>query len=138
MWILGDFERKNPVLIGADTSSFEGFGRQLFVFVGDHVDTERKFIHIGTFSAQIEDTDFGIGNTAVEARFRIRLSRDGVSIREDIETVRFNRDVFTTLATPDIQAWSMVCDMKVEAHLVLAVAITSCWTTSHLIVVDNK
>lgn len=68
------------------------------------MNTERKLIHIGTFSAQIEDTDFGIGNAAVEARFRIRLSRDGVSMKEDIETVRFNRDKFTTLATPDLQA----------------------------------
>ena len=51
------------------------------------MDSERKFIHIGTFSAQIEDTDFGIGNAAVEARFRIRLSREGISIQEDIETV---------------------------------------------------
>lgn len=85
-------EDKNAVLVGADTSGFEGFGRQLFVFVGDHVHTERKFIHIGTFSTQIEDADFGVGDTAVETRFRIRLSRDGVSVRENIETVPLNHD----------------------------------------------
>lgn len=90
-----DFEGpgdKNAALVGADTSGFEGFGRQLFVLVGDHVHTERKFIHIGTFSTQIEDADFGIGDTTVEAGFRIRLTRDGVSVREDMETVLFDHD----------------------------------------------
>lgn len=60
------------------------------------MDTEREFIHVGTFSAQIKDSDFGVRDTAVEARFRIRLSRDGVSIRKDVETVQFNHDAGTT------------------------------------------
>lgn len=133
------FEGRNAVLIGADTSSFEGFGRQLFVFVGDHVDAEREFIHIGTFSAQIEDADFGVGDTAVEARFRIRLSRDGISIREDNETVHLDHGAGMIWAILDICAWSVLCGaLKVEAHLVLAVAITSCRTTSHLVVVYNE
>lgn len=39
------------VLIRADTSGFEGLGRQLFVLVGDHVDAEWKFIDVGTLAA---------------------------------------------------------------------------------------
>lgn len=31
-----------------------------------------------------------------------------------------------------------MCGLNVGAHLVLAIAITSCWTTGHLISVYNK
>lgn len=54
------------ILVRADTGSFESFRRQLLVLVGDHVDAEGKFIDIGTLAAQIENANFGIGNTAVE------------------------------------------------------------------------
>lgn len=37
------------------------------------MNAEREFIHIGSLSAQIENADFGVGNTAVEAGFGIRL-----------------------------------------------------------------
>ena len=61
------------VLVGADTSGLEGFGGQLFVFVGNHVHAEGEFIDVGTLAAEVEDADFGVGDTAVEAGFGIRL-----------------------------------------------------------------
>ena len=54
------------ILIGANTSGFESFRGELFVFIGDHVHAEGKFVDIGSLAAQIEDTDLGIGDTAVE------------------------------------------------------------------------
>jgi hypothetical protein len=44
-------------LVGANTSSFQSLGTQLFVFVGDQVDAEREFIDVRTLSAQVEDTN---------------------------------------------------------------------------------
>ena len=67
------------LLVGTDTGGFEGFGRQLFVFVGDHVDAEREFIDVGTLAAQIEDANFGIGDTTVEAGLGIWL-QEGLKI----------------------------------------------------------
>lgn len=64
------------VLVGADTGGFEGFGGQLLVLVGDHVDAEREFIDVGTLAPQIENADFGIGDTAVEAGLGIWLLED--------------------------------------------------------------
>jgi hypothetical protein len=32
------------VLVGTDTTSFKSFSRELFVFVGDQMDTEREII----------------------------------------------------------------------------------------------
>ena len=37
------------------------------------MDAEREFIDVGTLAAKIEDTDLGIGHTAVEAGFGIWL-----------------------------------------------------------------
>ena len=61
------------ILVRADTSGFEGFRRQLFVLVGDHVDAEGKLIDVGTLAAEIEDANFGIGDTAIEAGLGIWL-----------------------------------------------------------------
>ena len=69
MWRLGC----RNILIRADTGSFEGFRRQLLVLVGDHVDAEGKFVDVGTLAAEIENANFGIGDTAVEARLGIWL-----------------------------------------------------------------
>ena len=37
------------------------------------MDTKREFVDISTLAAQVEDTDFGVGYTTVEARLWIRL-----------------------------------------------------------------
>jgi acyl dehydratase len=43
-------------LVGANTSSFQSLGAQLFVLVGDQVDAERELVDIRTLSAEIKDT----------------------------------------------------------------------------------
>ena len=67
---------KRNILIGADTGGFEGLGGQLLVLVGDHVDAEGKFVDVGTLAAQIENADFGVGHTAIEAGLGIWLQGD--------------------------------------------------------------
>ena len=71
----GKKEVKKNVLIRTDTSGFQSLGAELFVFIGDHVDAERKFVDVGTFAAEIKNADLGVGNTTVEARLRIWLYR---------------------------------------------------------------
>ena len=61
------------VLVCAYTGSFEGFRRELLIFVGDHVNAKRKLIDVGTFAAKIENADFRIGDTTVETRFGVWL-----------------------------------------------------------------
>lgn len=55
------------ILVGADTGSFECLRRKLLVLVRHHMDAQRELIHIGTLATQIEDTDFWVGDTTVEA-----------------------------------------------------------------------
>ena len=37
------------------------------------MDAEREFIDVGALAAEVEDADFGVGDTAVEARFGVGL-----------------------------------------------------------------
>ena len=68
-----EYGMEKNILVRADTGSFEGFRRQLLVLVGDHVDAEGKFIDVGTLAAQIENANFGVGDTAIEAGLGIWL-----------------------------------------------------------------
>lgn len=61
------------VLVAANTSSLQGFGRQLLVLVGDQVHAQREVLHAGLLATQIEDTDLGIGHTTTEPRLGVRL-----------------------------------------------------------------
>lgn len=61
------------VLVGANTGGLKGLGRQLLILVGDHVHTGGEVVNAGLLTAQIEDTDLGVGNTTVEARLGVRL-----------------------------------------------------------------
>ena len=61
------------ILVGADTGSFESFGSQLFVLVGDHVHTEGELVDIGLLATEIEDTDLRVGDTTVETRLGVWL-----------------------------------------------------------------
>ena len=63
----------DEVLVGADTGGLEGLGAQLLILVGHEVDAEREVIDLGALSAQIEDSDLGIGDTTVEPGLRVRL-----------------------------------------------------------------
>lgn len=66
----GDFDK---IFVGADTGGLEGLRGQLLVLIGDHVDAEGEFIDVGTLAAQIENANFGIGDTTVEAGLGIWL-----------------------------------------------------------------
>jgi len=63
----------DEVLVGANTGGLESLGAQLLILVGDEVDAEREVIDIGTLSAQIEDSNLGVGDTTVESGLGIRL-----------------------------------------------------------------
>lgn len=43
-------------LVGANTSSFQSLGAQLFILVGDQVDAEGELVDVRTLSAEIKDT----------------------------------------------------------------------------------
>lgn len=45
------------ILVGADTGSFECFGRQLLVLVGNKMAAEWEFVYRGTFTTQVENTN---------------------------------------------------------------------------------
>ena len=122
---------EQDILVGTDTGSFKSFRRQLFVLVRHHMDAQRELIHIGTFAAQIENANFWIGDTTVEAWFRIWL--DWIA-------------QLTSRASDMRFIWAIGCRKMIEGrgvlpplcpsqghltYLVFAVAITSCRTTSH-------
>lgn len=65
----------DQVLVGANTGGLESLRAQLLILVGDEVDAEREVIDVGTLSAQVEDSNLGVGYTTVEARLGIRLRR---------------------------------------------------------------
>lgn len=67
------------VLVGADTGGFEGFGAQLFVLVGDHMNAKREFVDIGTLSSEIKDSNLGVRYTAVEAGLWVWLRRINIA-----------------------------------------------------------
>lgn len=64
----------DEVLVGANTGGLEGLGAQLLILVGDKVNAEREVVDVGALTAQIEDTDLGVGDTTVEPRLGIRLN----------------------------------------------------------------
>lgn len=68
------------LLVGADTGGFEGFGTQLFIFVGDHVDAEREVIHVGLLTSKIEDSDLRVWDTTVETGLGVWLEYVQVSL----------------------------------------------------------
>jgi len=70
----------DEILVGADTGGFESLRAQLFILVGDEVDTEGEIVDGRTLPAEIEDTDLGVGDTTVEPRFGIRLHEELVTI----------------------------------------------------------
>ena len=64
----------DEVFVGANTGGFESLRAQLFVLIGDHVNAEREAIDVRLLSAEIEDTDLGVGYTTVEPGLGIRLN----------------------------------------------------------------
>jgi hypothetical protein len=45
------------VLVGANTTGFEGFGGQLLILVGDQMHAERELVDTCFLTAQVKDTD---------------------------------------------------------------------------------
>lgn len=66
----------DEVLVGANTGGLEGLGTQLLILVGDKVDAEREVVNVRTLAAQVEDSDLGVGYTAVEPGLRVGLSEE--------------------------------------------------------------
>ena len=64
---------KNSYLVTTNPSGFKSFGRKLFIFVRDKMNAKRKFVDSGLFSTQIENPDFGIGDTTTKPRFWVRF-----------------------------------------------------------------
>ena len=60
-------------LVGANTTSFESFRRQLLVLVGNQVNTQREVLYAGLLTTQIEDANLGVGDTSAKARLGVRL-----------------------------------------------------------------
>ena len=64
---------RESVFISANTGSLESLGREILILVRDYIHTGREVVNTGLLTAQIEDTDLGVGNTTVEARLGVRL-----------------------------------------------------------------
>jgi len=61
------------VLVGGNTGGLESLAGQLLVLVRDKVNAEGEVIDVGLLLAKVEDTNLGIGDTAVEAGLGVRL-----------------------------------------------------------------
>ena len=64
------------VLVASDTRGFEGFAGDVLLLPGDEVDAERELVDAFLLHADVVDPDFGIGDTAAVARFRVGLALD--------------------------------------------------------------
>lgn len=56
----------HQVLVAANAASFQGFGAQLFIFVGNQMNAKREIFYVSLLSTQIEDTDLWIWYTTTE------------------------------------------------------------------------
>ena len=61
------------VLVGLNTSGFEGFGGDLFEFTGDDVDAGGEGFDVSLTGTEIVGADLGVGNTTAETRLGVRL-----------------------------------------------------------------
>lgn len=69
---------RNP-LVGADTRGLESLGAQLLILVGNQVNAEREVVDRRSLAAQVENSNLGVGHTAVKPRFGIRLGKTTMS-----------------------------------------------------------
>ena len=122
------------LLVGTDARRLQRFGGKLFIFVRDEVHAGGELVDVGALPAEIEDADFRIGDTAIEARLGVWL--------QDCQRLKLRR-ISTTSGTGESE-WMVV---KSPSHaegialledktvgmpyLVLAIPITSGRTASH-------
>jgi len=64
----------DQVLVGSNTSSFHGFGGDLFLFERNEVNTEGEFFDFSLLFTGIINSDSGIGDTSVITRLGERLA----------------------------------------------------------------
>ena len=134
----------DQVLVGANTGGLEGLGAQLLILVGDEVDAEREVVNVGTLAAKIEDANLGVGHTTVEARLGVRLEVHILAARPLLLFIpRFDliKHQASSIAIchqePSSQYQSKPqqfsrLPQNQPTHLVLAVAVATGGTTSHL------
>lgn len=60
-------------LVSANTTSFQRFGRQLLVLIGNQVNAEGEVFYASLLPAQIENPDLGIWDTSTETRLGVWL-----------------------------------------------------------------
>lgn len=63
----------HQVFVAANTTGFQSFRAQLFIFIRDEMNAQWEVIDESSLSAQVENTDLGIWNTTTETRLRVRL-----------------------------------------------------------------
>lgn len=63
----------DQVLVAANTSGFECFWTQLFIFIGNQMNAKWEIMYGCLLSAQIENTDFSVWHTTTETWFWIRF-----------------------------------------------------------------
>lgn len=147
----------DEVLVGANAGGLEGLGAQLLILVGDEVDAEREVVDGGTLAAKIEDANLGVGDTTVEARLGVRLGEEqNVSNLMRI-SIHMSSPCFPTpfplsiyrgvcslpLVAPCLHPTSKFLEVVFgvgsgdeiikNSHLVLAVAVATSGTASHLV-----
>jgi len=61
------------VLVATDAASLEGLGGELLVLIGDQVDAEGELVDASLLTAQVEDPDLGVGDTAAEPGLGVGL-----------------------------------------------------------------
>ena len=66
----------DKVLVGADSSSFHGFGRKLFQFIGDHDDVSWEEEDGGLLRSKIVDSDLGVWDTSTESGLKMVVDFD--------------------------------------------------------------
>ena len=115
---------KHNVLVGADARRLQSLGAQLLILVRNQVDAQGKVIDAGTFPAKVEDSDFRVRHTSIESRLGIRLRRwlRQYALEGTFMERRRPRTPRRTLRR---------CQRTTMPYLILAIAITSCWTASH-------
>ena len=64
------------VLVGGDTGSLKGLGRDLLLLKGEEVNASRERVHAELFLSDIEDLDLGLRYTTAVARFDVGLVLD--------------------------------------------------------------
>lgn len=56
----------NKIFVSANTSGFQSFRAQLFIFVRHKMNAQWEFLDESLLAAQIKDTNLGIRNTTTE------------------------------------------------------------------------